>query len=726
MESVGSDDRYFEGLLTVQMKDKQGEVTIVDELYKVLPVWIDRGAPISDTHTNRIVGKGINYSRTTVKNDDGEELPAIKITGKIFKNYELDNVIWDKIKNNEYKGLSFGGATRSARSPIRMKDGSTAYALGDLEHYEVAVCKDPAVPMAIITDFNQIAKANFNSSVRDDGKMVIQCDNMGCYVNKDSLVKIEDDEDDNTQVTVLDEWKNETHPDKNGKTEGIRTTKADEDKPLNKPMRDDGDKKFKVYVKDPKTGNVITVRFGDPNMEIKRDSPERRSSFRARHKCSEQKDVTSAAYWSCKMWEKSSSVSDNINKSNWEVWLEKDDPCWEGYEQYGMKDKDGKQVPNCVKKTGGGDLLSVMEGDKPENYKAVEAGRQRGRAIDKTEPTGLSEEQLKKWRSIQEDDKEDSDNQYYNKFMEKKEMMDAVEDLPEKKDIEKSIEILEKAGYQVYTEDRNNGTGINDTEREIPEKKLPIKGSLSQELPRGIQQANLNESQTFEQKVQALIREGKSRESAEKIVGSFVHKVEASSGSGGAGIGGANMTNGGTITTSTGGANNPVHNCDCDCKNCKRNEDKCNCCEKCKNKGLDISNTGGGGTTEQAFNQNPPNAQRLNNKSTEKEGYMDSYDEGADDVRSNISTDAPNIASKLFTKKPYKAKALRELNMVHALMKLNAIKKLHISGGLGSRGLGTDHGHTQGSGDSTQVTLVQPRPEDDRVSSKRTTKEPKE
>ena len=57
---------------------------------------------------------------------------------------------------------------------------------------------------------------------------------------------------------------------------------------------------------------------------------------------------------------------------------------------------------------------------------------------------------------------------------------------------------------------------------------------------------------------------------------------------------------------------------------------------------------------------------------------------------------------------------------------LAELKKLHISGGLGSRGLGTDHGHTQGSGDSTQVTLVQPRPEDDRVSSKRTTKEPKE
>jgi hypothetical protein len=685
MESVGSDDRYFEGLLTVQMKDKQGEVTIVDELYKVLPVWIDRGAPISDTHTNRIVGKGINYSRTTVKNDDGEELPAIKITGKIFKNYELDNVIWDKIKNNEYKGLSFGGATRSARSPIRMKDGSTAYALGDLEHYEVAVCKDPAVPMAIITDFNQIAKANFNSSVRDDGKMVIQCDNMGCYVNKDSLVKIEDDEDDNTQVTVLDEWKNETHPDKNGKTEGIRTTKADEDKPLNKPMRDDGDKKFKVYVKDPKTGNVITVRFGDPNMEIKRDSPERRSSFRARHKCSEQKDVTSAAYWSCKMWEKSSSVSDNINKSNWEVWLEKDDPCWEGYEQYGMKDKDGKQVPNCVKKTGGGDLLSVMEGDKPENYKAVEEGRPRGQAIDK-EGGGYADNDnfADPDKSLLLDDDEEK-----KKFMEKKEMMDAVEDLPDEEKVKKSIIFLEKHGYQVFTEDKNNGTGINDTIRE-KRRFNGTKGTLSEELPQyNNMKADLNESQTFEQKVQALIREGKSRESAEKIVGSFVHKVEASSGSGGAGIGDASNSNGGTLTTGTGGANNPVHNngCDCTCKDCKRN-DKCDCCEKCKkkSKGLDISNTNAGGVMESAYNQDAPNAQRLNNKSN----------------------------------------AIRKLNKVHALMKLNAIKKLHISGGLGSRGLGSEGGYTQGQGETTQITLVQPRPEDDRIQSKKTPKKQEE
>ncbi len=72
--------------------------------------------------------------------------------------------------------------------------------------------------------------------------------------------------------------------------------------PLNKVIRTPGErKKFKVYVKNDK-GNVITVRFGDPNMTIKKDDPARRKSFRARHKCDTANDKTTARYWSCKMW----------------------------------------------------------------------------------------------------------------------------------------------------------------------------------------------------------------------------------------------------------------------------------------------------------------------------------------------------------------------------------------------------------------------------------------
>jgi hypothetical protein len=76
---------------------------------------------------------------------------------------------------------------------------------------------------------------------------------------------------------------------------------------LNNPMPGDV-KKTKVYVKNDK-GNVVKVEFGDPNMDIKRDDPERRKSFRARHNCDNPGPKYKARYWSCKFWS-TKSVSD--------------------------------------------------------------------------------------------------------------------------------------------------------------------------------------------------------------------------------------------------------------------------------------------------------------------------------------------------------------------------------------------------------------------------------
>jgi hypothetical protein len=70
---------------------------------------------------------------------------------------------------------------------------------------------------------------------------------------------------------------------------------------LGKPMRGDV-KKFKVYVKDPKTGNVKKVNFGDPNMKIRKSNPGARKSFRARHNCANPGPRTKARYWSCRKW----------------------------------------------------------------------------------------------------------------------------------------------------------------------------------------------------------------------------------------------------------------------------------------------------------------------------------------------------------------------------------------------------------------------------------------
>jgi hypothetical protein len=73
---------------------------------------------------------------------------------------------------------------------------------------------------------------------------------------------------------------------------------------LNNPFRlpAGSKKKFGVYVKNDK-GNVVKVTFGDPNMEIKRDDPERRKNFRARHQCdSDRGPKWKARYWSCYQW----------------------------------------------------------------------------------------------------------------------------------------------------------------------------------------------------------------------------------------------------------------------------------------------------------------------------------------------------------------------------------------------------------------------------------------
>jgi len=77
---------------------------------------------------------------------------------------------------------------------------------------------------------------------------------------------------------------------------------------LGKPMQGDV-KKFKVYVKDPKTGNVKKVNFGHGGssvkgkaMKIKKNNPARRRSFRARHNCDNPGPRTKARYWSCRKW----------------------------------------------------------------------------------------------------------------------------------------------------------------------------------------------------------------------------------------------------------------------------------------------------------------------------------------------------------------------------------------------------------------------------------------
>ena len=109
----------------------------------------------------------------------------------------------------------------------------------------------------------------------DLGKVVI-IDNQEIYLDAPYIVEDEDDED------VLEEAK---HRGRNVK--------------LNKPFRTSGGpKKFAVYVKS-KSGGIKKVSFGDPNLRVRNKNKGAAKSFRARHKCDQKKDRTTAGYWSC-------------------------------------------------------------------------------------------------------------------------------------------------------------------------------------------------------------------------------------------------------------------------------------------------------------------------------------------------------------------------------------------------------------------------------------------
>jgi hypothetical protein len=74
------------------------------------------------------------------------------------------------------------------------------------------------------------------------------------------------------------------------------------DPPIGKPMRDSsGGKAYKVYVRDPKTKKIKTVRFGSGGLKAKINNPKARQAFSKRHNCPQKTDKTKASYWSCRL-----------------------------------------------------------------------------------------------------------------------------------------------------------------------------------------------------------------------------------------------------------------------------------------------------------------------------------------------------------------------------------------------------------------------------------------
>lgn len=154
--------RIFKCWGSVEVKDRHGEIIPAEEVYKIMDIWMDRGAPIQFNHTNRKVGVGLNW-QPLEKNGK----PGVLITAKIYDHYAEDDDVWNGIKKGEFEGLSIGGKSYS-REPT--EEGTI---LRGLIGYEFSVVRNCGNQEATFETINMLAK-----SEKMDKKEVKKEDNL--------------------------------------------------------------------------------------------------------------------------------------------------------------------------------------------------------------------------------------------------------------------------------------------------------------------------------------------------------------------------------------------------------------------------------------------------------------------------------------------------------------------------------------------------------------------
>lgn len=142
--------RLVSGWASVVIVDKQGDIVPVSELTRSMLTLMDRGGYFIYGHSNKAVGKILQW--------DIREHPETKALGvhfiaKIYNDYPIDDIVWEKIKKGELKGFSIGATAREEKRLL--KDDKTGMpkevgVLHDLSLMEISIVDQPANPLALV------------------------------------------------------------------------------------------------------------------------------------------------------------------------------------------------------------------------------------------------------------------------------------------------------------------------------------------------------------------------------------------------------------------------------------------------------------------------------------------------------------------------------------------------------------------------------------------------
>jgi hypothetical protein len=216
---------------------------------------------------------------------EGKKVP---LDFPIELNEQMD--IYDDIANMEF-GMDYDQLGDNEKEWVRDEIDNMEYSNESLEEKITR----------IVTE-----KKKANKSISEN-RIIVKTNGKRLAIDKEDLQRLKSGKDivgystkypgQEEWILAKDKWEIE-----GPLNEAKKKSKKKNNKPLNKPMRDSsGGKAYKVYVKDPKTGNIKTVRFGSGGLRAKINDPKARQAFAKRHKCSTKKDKTKASYWSCRL-----------------------------------------------------------------------------------------------------------------------------------------------------------------------------------------------------------------------------------------------------------------------------------------------------------------------------------------------------------------------------------------------------------------------------------------
>lgn len=157
-------DRVYVTWATVLARDNVKEIVNMEEAIKEQEILLRRMGPISDTHTNRIVGRTLAYK---VLMHPETNTPGILHLNVIYADNPVDDKVWQEIQSGERRGSSVGGINTSASYVLDPVTGQPAKQLDGFHHLETASVDNPCNPYALNVAYSVVAKSNVSGSAGD-------------------------------------------------------------------------------------------------------------------------------------------------------------------------------------------------------------------------------------------------------------------------------------------------------------------------------------------------------------------------------------------------------------------------------------------------------------------------------------------------------------------------------------------------------------------------------